>query len=190
MSNDSTKISVTLEDGRVADFGKRTRVLKTPIIDEAAGTISVRFDFVNGAVRHFTLRDDMIARFAAHGASQMIGDTFSTEKDPDDALIAVEEKIDALNAGEWSLRKPASGSQAGTSVIAKAIMEVFGKTAEQTKAFLANKTAAEKSILRNSPKLRPVVERLEAERNAKKAKGIDVEALLEGLEDFDGGSED
>ncbi|MGH9438463.1 MAG: hypothetical protein ACRD22_11355, partial [Terriglobia bacterium] len=76
-----------------------------------------------------------------------------------------------------------AGGMAGTSVLLKAMVEFAQgrKTIEQVKEYLSTKTQAEKLALRNSPKLKPIVERLEAEKVAKGAK-IDTDALLAGFE--------
>jgi hypothetical protein len=53
---------------------------------------------------------------------------------------------------------------AARSVVAKALVEATGKSPQQVKEFLKTKTWAQKIALRNSPELRPIIERLEAEK--------------------------
>ena len=69
---------------------------------------------------------------------------------------------------------------AGTSVLVRALVEHTGKTVEAIKAFLANKSQAEKVALRNNPKVKPIVDRIESEKAAKKS-SVDTDALLDEL---------
>jgi hypothetical protein len=68
---------------------------------------------------------------------------------------------------------------AGTSVLLRALIEhnAGRKSVEEIKAWLKGKTQAEKNALRGSAKLKPIVDRIEAEKAAKNAK-VDTEALL------------
>ena len=52
---------------------------------------------------------------------------------------------------------------------------------EQIKQFLNGKSQAEKVALRNNPKIKPIVERIEAEKASKKA-NVDTDAMLGELE--------
>lgn len=71
---------------------------------------------------------------------------------------------------------------AGTSVLIRALCELYKQPVANIKAFLKDKTQAEKLALRNNPAVKPVVERLEAEKNAKAGSKVDSDALLAGLE--------
>jgi hypothetical protein len=66
---------------------------------------------------------------------------------------------------------------AGTSVLLRALMEYSNRTVDQVKEFLKGKTQTEKLALRNSAKIKPIVDKLEAEKLAKNAK-VDTTALL------------
>ena len=90
--------------------------------------------------------------------------------------MATDELIDRLYNGEWGIKREANG-MAGTSVLARALVELTGKTRDQIKTFLAGKTQAEKVALRNSAKVKPIVERLESEKASKGSK-VDTDALL------------
>jgi hypothetical protein len=70
-----------------------------------------------------------------------------------------------------------AGGMAGTSVLARALAEIKNLPIERVKEFLSKKSQAEKIALRNNPSVKPVVERIEAEKNAKASK-VDTEALL------------
>ena len=180
--------SVKLEDGRVVDFPGKRKLLKESFVTDE-GKVQVRLDFRNGATRLFTIPDNMQAKFAAHGAEQKLGDEIAglkgadgKEADIDDAVLAVDELIDRLYNGEWNQRKEANGL-AGTSVLIRALVELYNgaKSVEQVKAFLKDKSQAEKLALRQSARVKPIVERLEAEKVAKGSK-VDADALLAGLD--------
>lgn len=167
--------TVKMTDGRVVDFPGKTRLLKTSYTDDS-GRLCVRMDFRNGESRIFAMREDMITKFALHGAEQKLGDEIAGVKEIDDAVIAIEELVDRLAAGEWGVKREGAGI-AGTSVLARALVEVTGKDMETIKGFLKTKTHAEKIALRASAKIKPVVDRLEAEKAAK-GSNVDTEALL------------
>jgi hypothetical protein len=170
------KISVTMSDGEVREFNKKQKLLKTSTIGDD-GSVSVRLDFVNGETRNFAMRPDMTARFAAHGAEQKLGDAIAGETNIDDAVLAVDDLLGRLNNGEWSITR-AAGSFSGTSILIQALVEASGKEVSAIKDFLANKTQAEKLALRRSDKLKPIIERLEADKASKNKNAVDTDSLL------------
>ena len=169
--------TVTMLNGDVVDFPGKRKLQKTATVDGNA--VSVRLDFRNGETRHFTIPEALMGQFAAHGAEQKLGDAIAGLEDMDDAVMAVDNLMDRLNAGEWGAQREANG-MAGTSVLARALVEQTGKTLEQIKAFLSGKTQAEKVALRNNPRIRPIVDRIEAEK-ASKGSAVDTDALLSEL---------
>ena len=171
--------TVTMQDGRIVEFAGKRKLLKESI-QSAEGKVQVRLDFRNGETRLFTLPDSLLAKFAAHGAEQKLGDEIAGLNDVEDCVLAVDELIDRLYNGEWSVKREASG-MAGTSVLVRALVEHTGKTVEQIKQFLSGKSQAEKVALRNNPKIKPIVERIEAEKASKKA-NVDTDAMLGELE--------
>ena len=162
--------TVTMEDGRIVEFAGKRKMLKS-----SAG-LGVRLDFRNGQTRLFTIPEAMVEKFATHGAEQKLGDETAGLEDVDDCVMAVDELIDRLYSGEWGQKREANG-MAGTSILARALCELTGKTREQIKAFLSGKTQGEKVALRNSGKVKPIIDRLEAEKVSKKGT-VDTEALL------------
>jgi len=67
-------------------------------------------------------------------------------------------------------------------VLAKALVQVSGKTAEAVKSFLKSKTNTEKLALRDNPTLKPVIAELEAKKKQKpKDNGVNTEDLLSEL---------
>lgn len=167
--------TVTMEDARIVEFAGKRKLLKSSTVTPE-GQVAIRLDFRNGATRLFTVPDSLLNKFAAHGAEQKLGDEIAGLDDTDDCVMAVDELIDRLYNGEWGVKREANG-MAGTSVLARALVELTGKTREQIKDFLAGKTQAEKVALRNSAKVKPIVERIESEKVQKGSK-VDTEALL------------
>jgi len=167
--------TVKMTDGRVVDFAGKRKLLKESLVN-AQGEVQVRLDFVNGETRLFTLPSAMVNKFAAHGAEQKLGDEIAGLADTDDCVIAVDDLIDRLYNGEWGVKREANG-MAGTSVLVRALVEHTGKTLDQIKTFLSTKSQAEKVALRNNPKVKPIVERIEAEKAAGKTT-VDTDAML------------
>lgn len=167
--------TVTMQDGRVVDFPGKRKLLKTSITNDN-GQLQVQLDFRNGQTRLFTLPQALIAQFALHGAEQKLGDEIAGVEDTDDCVLAIDDLIERLYNGEWAQKRESSGI-AGTSVLVRALMEHTGKDLPTIKAFLANKSQAEKVALRNNPKVAPIVRRIEEEKAAKKS-NVDTEALL------------
>lgn len=180
MSKAETAVeTVTMQDGRIVEFAGKRKLLKESL-QSPEGKVQVRLDFRNGETRLFTLPDNLLAKFAAHGAEQKLGDEIAGLADVDDCVIAIDELIDRLYNGEWGVKREANG-MAGTSVLVRALVEHTGKTVEQIKTFLSGKSQAEKVALRNNPKVKPIVERIEAEKASKGSK-VDTDALLGELE--------
>lgn len=169
------KTPVTMSDGSVVEFNKKQKLVKTSSID--GGTVSTRFDFANGETRNFTVPEALMARFAAHGVEQKLGDSIAGETDIGDATLSFDDLLARLNAGEWTITRSA-GAFAGTSILIQALVEASGKTVEDIKGFLANKSQAEKIALRRSDKLRPIIERLEADKQSKSKNAVDTDSLL------------
>jgi len=187
MSADATEVKTKAEkvsevvkysDGRSVEFVGKRKMLKETLIN-ADGTVAVRLDFRNGETRLFPIPQSLFARFAGHGAEQKLGDETAGETDVDDMVLAVDDLIGRLDKGEWSVKREGSGFT-GTSVLLRALVEFSGRTADQVKAFLTGKSQAEKIALRNDPKIKPIVERLESEK-ASKAAHVDTGALLSSL---------
>lgn len=182
MSDDNTapktateKLAVTMADGRVVEFNKKQKLVKTSSIE--GDNVTGQFDFVNGETRSFTIPTNMLARFAAHGMEQKLGDSIAGETEVGDAILSFDDLLTRLTNGDWTITR-ASGAFAGTSILIQALVEASGKTVEQVKAFLVNKSQAEKIALRRSDKLRPIIERLEAEKGAKSKNAVDTDSLL------------
>jgi hypothetical protein len=171
--------TVAMDDGRTVDFPGKRKMLKDSII-KPDGTVQVRLDFVNGETRLFTIPDNLLAKFAAHGAEQKLGDEVAGLADIEDGILAIDELMDRLAEGHWGVKREVS-ALAGASVLVKAMVEATGKTPEVVKAFLATKTNSEKAALKANAKIAPIVARLEAGKKKKEKVEVDTDALLHGL---------
>lgn len=172
------KNMVTMTDGRTVGFNKKQRLVRNASVADN-GDINVTLDFVNGQTRQFSLpvNSPNYSRSAAFGLETKFGDQIGNEADIDDAVLAVENLMERLAAGEWYVGR-APGSFSGASVLAKALIEASGKSADEIKAFLASKSHAEKLALRQAPQLKPIIERLEATRGGEEKAVVDTGALL------------
>lgn len=170
--------TVTMNDGRIVDFAGKRKLLKESIKD--GDKVQVRLDFRNGETRLFTIPDNLMAKFASHGAEQKLGDEIAGLQDTEDCVLAIDELIERLYNGEWNIKRE-SGGMSGTSVLVRALIEHTGKTAEAIKEFLKNKTQAEKIALRNNPKVKPIVDRIEAEKAAKSSTKVDTDSMLDEI---------
>lgn len=177
---------VVMTDGREVEFAGKRRLLKTAEISEDGFDVSIRLDFVNGETRTLSLSANkpLFAKFAAHGMLQKLGDEVAGLDDVDDMVIAEEDLIARLEGGEWGAERTRgeSNAMAGLSVLAKALVQVSGKTAEEVKSYLKTKTNTEKLALRANPTISPIIAELEAKKKQKpKENVVDTDALLSEL---------
>lgn len=184
---------VLMKDGRTVEFSgapnapRARKLLKDTLFEEGSGHPIVRLDFRNGETRLFRIPESLLLKFAAHGAEQKLGDETAGESDVDDMVLAVDALIDRLNKGDWSTKR--EGGMSGTSVLLKALVEIkmvkdpsltLEDATQRIKDFLSQRSQAEKVALRNSDAVKPIVERIEAEKLAKSAK-VDTGSLLAAL---------
>lgn len=178
--------TVVMSDGREVEFAGKRRLLKTAEISEDGFDVTITLDFVNGETRKLVMAANkpLFAKFAAHGMMQKLGDEVAGLDDVEDMVIAEEELIARLESGEWGAERARgeSNAMAGLSVLAKALVEVSGKSAEEVKSYLKSKTNTEKLALRANPSIKPIIDRLEAAKKPKsKGPGVDTDALLSEL---------
>lgn len=172
-------VTKVMDDGRTVDFAGKRKMLKEGVINED-GSLAVRLDFVNGETRIVKLNEALLEKFAIHGAEQKLGDEIAGLDDVEDCVMAIDELMDRLDRSEWTVKREVNGL-AGSSVLAKALVEKSGKPIAAIKEFLKTKTQAEKVALRNNPAIAPIIARLEAEK-VKKPSTIDTDSLLGELE--------
>lgn len=200
------KISVTMTDGRIVEFPEETKAKKSWVYrvggsesgaitedketttgeGDAKQTVSngkpvgVRWDFSNGQTRTVLLSElsGLSAELGCHGLSQKGGDEYASEKDVEDAVMALDDLMDRLKKFEWSERREGGGF-GGASVLAKALMEVFKLDNEQVREYLRGLKPAEKLALRQAPELKETISKLEAEKAA--GTKVDTSSLLSKL---------
>lgn len=178
MSEKETAIdSVSMADGRIVDFSGKQRC-KVETFSNDSG-LHVQMDFRNGETRIFRMRQDMVEQFAMHGAKQKLVDEMAGIKDLDDAILAVDELVERLDNGEWTQKRAAGEGIAGTSVLLRALVEFTQKSVADVKAKLKGMTQTEKMALRANAKLKPIIDRMEAEKTTKS--NVDTDSLLEDL---------
>lgn len=170
--------TVTMTDGRKVEFAGKRKMLKTSrILDD--GALAIILDFRNGETRTFALEPSLKNRYALHGAEQKYGDEVAAIKDVEAMVKTVDGLHARLATGEWGAKR-ASNEISGTSILLRALAEFTGKPLDELKPWLSEKAPAEKAALRKSTKLLPIIQKLEAEKAAEKAKG-DENALFSGL---------
>jgi len=172
--------TVLMADGSKVEFAGKRKMLKTSNFAGDGSVASIRLDFRNGQFIDFVPPEALKSKAEAHGWEQKLGDETAGVDDVDDMYLAVEELAGRLVNGEWSIKREGGSGATGTSILLRALMEFSGRSADQVKEFLTGKSAAEKKALRSSAKIKPLVDRLEAEKLAKGEK-VDTDALLTAL---------
>lgn len=193
--------TVVMDDGRSVEFTGKSRVKKDSFFkteEDGTATVSVRLDFRNGETRTFSLRTGQmydagnpqhktVLRALAHGLEQKLGDSYSGVTDIDDSIETVDQLMERLHKGEWTVAREGASGLAGVSVLCKALVEATGLPVEKVREQLANWDAKTKAALRSSAEIAPIVKRMEAEKAARAAAGgkgkpaIDTAGLLKGL---------
>lgn len=187
-------VKVQMEDGREVSFTGKATMLKEVENDVEGQPAAVRFDFRNGAVRRYRfVGSPLLLQLAAHGAKQKIGDSTVKAEDTDDMVLAVEDMIKRLEAGNFNAERAAGDGFSGASIVIKALVEATGKTVEEIKAWLEGKLEAAKAAGQNltrndlyqgfrkpGTKTAAIITRLEEEKRAKATK-LDGDDLLSEL---------
>ena len=123
-----------------------------------------------------------------HGLKQKLADGAAMSRNPETGRPATaEDKIarmmaigERLLAGQW--RAPAEGGANEGGLLLAALVRLYpAKTREQLVEYLAGRSDAERTKLRTSSRVAPIIDEIRAERG--KASTIDVDALLGELED-------
>ncbi len=162
-------------DGTSRSFGKRAKSLKAVDTENRTVTFYVK----NGqmvVVELDKIPQPNQLRLALHGISQKVGDDAAGIDEPDDVAVALESMRDRLYGGEWSAERT-KGEFSGVSDLVKAIVEVTGKAVENVREGVKKMSAQEKAAVKANTRVKAVLDRLEAERLAKKG-AVDSDALL------------
>ena len=142
-------------------------------------TLTMRADALNSNVQQYAMM---------HGLKQKLVDAAAISRNPETGRAAtVEDKYQAVEAvynrllgGQWNATREGGGNAGGLLLQALCRMYAGRKTAEDIKAFLAEKSDAEKTALRKNPRVAQIIEDIRAEQG--KAAGIDTDELLGELE--------
>lgn len=181
MAEERKVTQVAAEDGQSYEFGEKAKVKKLSSMKED-GTIVVKFVFRNGAVRssEFAPNHPIIPRCAQHGLDQKVGDEFAGLEDPEDCVVAFEQITERLQRGEWTEKRQSEGL-AGTSLLARALVEVTGKSMAEVKEKLAATPKEAKAAIAKQKAVATVIQRMKDERDAKKGTAVDADAALEAF---------
>ena len=142
-------------------------------------TLTMRADALNSDVQQYAMM---------HGLKQKLVDAAAISRNPETGRAAtVEDKYQAVNVvynrllrGQWNATREGGGNTGG--LLAQALTRMYAgrKTAEDIRAFLDEKTDAEKTALRKNPRVAQIIEEIRAEQG--KAANIDTDELLGELE--------
>ena len=142
-------------------------------------TITMRGDALNSDVQQYAMM---------HGLKQKLVDAAAISRNPEtgrpatveDKYQAVKTVYDRLLTGQWNATREGGGNAGGLLLQALCRMYAGRKTPDELKAFLADKSDAEKTALRKNPRVAQIIEDIRAEQG--KAANIDTDELLGELE--------
>ena len=142
-------------------------------------TLIMRGDALNSDVQQYAMM---------HGLKQKLVDAAAISRNPETGRAAtVEDKYQAVKAvydrlltGQWNATREGGGNAGGLLLQALCRMYAGRKTVDELKAFLADKTDAEKTALRKNPRVAAIIEEIRAEQG--KSANIDTDELLGELE--------
>lgn len=123
-----------------------------------------------------------------HGFKQKLLDAAALSRNPEtgrtatieDKYQAVRTVYDRLLAGQWNATREGGGPPGGLLLQALCRMYAGRKTQEELRAFLTEKSDAERTALRKNPRLATLIEAIRAEQG--KATNIDTDELLGELD--------
>lgn len=154
--------------------------------------MALTLTFANGealTLRGDGLNTDLQHQAMMHGLKQKLVDAAAISRNPEtgraatveDKYQAVKTVYDRLLAGRWNATREGGGAASG-GLLLQALVQMYAgrKTHEELKAFLADKTDAEKTALRKNPRVASIIEEIRAEQG--KVAKIDTDDLLGELE--------
>ena len=165
---------------------KRNATISATVKD---GTLSLTF--ANGealTIDSTALTPEIQQQAMLHGLKQKLVDAAAISRNPENGRAAsVEDKYqavkavyDRLLAGAWNATREGGGITGGLLLQALVRMYAGRKTPDELRAFLADKTDAEKTALRKNPRVAQIIEDIREETG--KTAGIDTDELLKDLE--------
>ena len=171
---------------------KRNATITATIVMNVEGHPGgLALQFANGETLALTanqLSNDILEHAVWHGLKQKLVDAAAISRNPEtgraasveDKYQAVKTVYDRLLAGSWNAVREGGGTTGGLLLQALCRMYAGRKTPDELKAFLADKSDAEKTALRKNPRVATIIEEIRAETG--KAANIDTDELLGELE--------
>lgn len=176
----------------MTDIKRNTAITATIVTNETDGRpCALHLKFANGqelAITANQLTNHVMEYAIFHGLKQKLVDAAAISRNPEtgrpatveDKYQAVKTVYDRLLTGQWNATREGGGNAGGLLLQALCRMYAGRKTAEDIKAFLAEKTDAEKTALRKNPRVAQIIEDIRIETG--KAANIDTDELLGELE--------
>jgi len=171
---------------------KRNATISATIVMNAEGRPGgLALQFANGEILALTatqLSNEVLEYAVWHGLKQKLVDAAAISRNPEtgraasveDKYQAVKTVFDRLLGGQWNATREGGGNAGGLLMQALVRMYTGRKTAEDIKAFLTEKSDAEKTALRKNPRVAQIIEDIRAEQG--KTANIDTDELLGELE--------
>lgn len=161
---------------------KRNATISATII---GNTLALAFANGETLTMHGNALTSDVQQYAMmHGLKQKLVDAAAISRNPEtgrpatveDKYQAVKTVYDRLLTGQWNATREGGGNAGG--LLAQALCRMYAgrKTAEDIKAFLAEKSDAEKTALRKNPRVAQIIEDIRAEQG--KTVDIDTDRLL------------
>ena len=177
----------------MTDTKRNAAISATIVTNENDGRpCALHLKFANGqelAITASQLTNNVMEYAIFHGLKQKLVDAAAISRNPEtgraatveDKYQAVKTVYDRLLSGQWNATREGGGNAGG--LLAQALCRMYAgrKTAEDIKAFLADKSDAEKTALRKNPRVAAIIEEIRAEQG--KAANIDTDELLGELEE-------
>ena len=174
------------------DTTKQHAAITADIVVNAEGhPCGLALQFANGEALTLTaaqLPNNILEYAIWHGLKQKLVDAGAIRRNLEtgraasvgDKYQAVKIVYDRLLVGLWNAVREGGGATGGLLLQALVRMYAGRKTPDELKAFLADKTDAEKTALRKNPRVAQIIEEIRAEQG--KAANIDTDELLGELE--------
>ena len=176
------------------DQTKRNATISATIVTNETDNrpCALHLRFANGQELEITasqLPNHVVEYAIFHGLKQKLVDAAAISRNPEtgraatveDKYQAVKTVYDRLLGGQWNATREGGGNAGGLLFQALCRMYAGRKTPEELKAFLADKSDAEKTALRKNPRVAQIIEDIRAEQG--KTANIDTDELLGELED-------
>lgn len=171
---------------------KRNATITATIVINAEGRPGgLALQFANGEVLALTaaqLSNAILEHAVWHGLKQKLVDAAAISRNPETGRAAtVQDKYDAVKtvydrllSGAWNAVREGGGQSGG--LLFKALLRMYAgrKTEQDIRAFLEDKSDAEKTALRKNPRVAQIIEDIRAETG--KAASIDTDSILGELE--------